>query len=68
VYRGKTAVARQILAQGSRFAPLGRPAVVNGAAGVVVRMHNQVIAIAGLTVAGGLVVAIDLSTDPNKLG
>lgn len=67
LYRGKTAVARQILAQGSRFAPLGRPAIVNGAAGVVVRMQDQVVGIAGLTVVGGRVIAIDLTTDPHRI-
>jgi RNA polymerase sigma-70 factor (ECF subfamily) len=67
VYRGKTAVARQILAQGSRFAHLARPAVVNGAAGVVVRMQDQVIGVVGFTVVGERIVAIDLSTAPAKI-
>ncbi|HEX8917786.1 MAG TPA: RNA polymerase sigma factor SigJ [Chloroflexota bacterium] len=67
VFRGKTAVASQILAQGSRLAHLARPAIVNGAAGVVVRTENQIIGIVGFTVAGGRVVAIDLSSDPDRI-
>ena len=66
-FRGSSAVARQILAQGSRFAHLGRPAIVNGAAGVVVRTESQVLAIVGFTVVGGHVVAIDLNTDPARI-
>jgi RNA polymerase sigma-70 factor, ECF subfamily len=63
--RGAEAVARQILARGTRLAPLARPAVVNGVAGAVV--GDPPIAVVGFTVARGRIVAIDLVTDPAKL-
>ncbi len=64
---GAAAVARQVLSRGSRFAPLARPAVVNGAAGLVVGPGRRPFAVVGFTVARGRVVAIDLITDPDKL-
>jgi len=64
---GAPAVARQILARGTRFAPLARPALVNGAAGVVVGPPHRPFAVAGFTIARGRIVAIDLITDPDKL-
>jgi RNA polymerase sigma-70 factor (ECF subfamily) len=66
--KGSTAVARQILQRGSRFAHLGRPAIVNGAAGVVVGTESKRLAIVGFTVVGGRIVAIDVSADPAKIG
>jgi RNA polymerase sigma-70 factor (ECF subfamily) len=64
---GAPAVARQILARGTRFAPLARPALVNGAAGAIVGPPGKRIAIAGFTVVGGRIAAIDLITDRAKL-
>jgi RNA polymerase sigma factor (sigma-70 family) len=64
---GADAVARTVLSRGSRFAPFARPAVVNGAAGVVVAPGGRPIAVVGFTVAAGRVVAIDLVADPDKL-
>jgi RNA polymerase sigma-70 factor (ECF subfamily) len=64
---GATAVARQVIARGARFAPLGRPGIVNGAAGVVVGPAGRPRAVVGMTVTGGRIVAIDLITDPDKL-
>ena len=64
---GAPAVARQLLARGSRFAPQARPALVNGAAGVVVGPAHKPFAVVGFTVAGGRIVAIDVITDPEKL-
>jgi RNA polymerase sigma-70 factor (ECF subfamily) len=64
---GARAVARQILEQGARFAPHGRPARVNGTAGVIVGPAEKPIAVAGFTIAAGRIVAIDLVTDPAKL-
>ena len=64
---GAAAVARQVLTRGARFAPLGRPAIVNGAAGVVVGRVGQPIAVVGFTVAHDRIVAIDVITDPDKL-
>jgi RNA polymerase sigma-70 factor (ECF subfamily) len=64
---GGPAVARQILARGTRLASLARHAIVNGSAGVVVGTPGHPIAVVGFTVAGGRILAIDLITDPAKL-
>jgi RNA polymerase sigma factor (sigma-70 family) len=64
---GAQAVARQVLARGTRFAPHARPALVNGAAGVVVGREERPFAVVGFTVAGGRITAIDLVIDPDKL-
>lgn len=64
---GAEAVAEQILARGSRFAPHARPAIVNGSAGVVVGEGVRPIAVVGFTVSRDRIVAIDLITDPEKL-
>ena len=65
---GAEAVARQLLARGAPFAPLARPAIVNGAAGAVVAPHGKPIAVVGFTVSGGRIVEIDVIADPAKLG
>ncbi len=64
---GGPAVARQILARGTRLASLARHAIVNGSAGVVVGPPGGPIAVVGFTVARGRILAIDLLTDPPKL-
>jgi RNA polymerase sigma factor (sigma-70 family) len=64
---GAPAVARQILARGSRLAPFARPALVNGAAGVVVGDLDKPVAVVGFTISGGRIIDIDLITDPDKL-
>ena len=64
--RGAAQVAGQAIT-GERFAPFVRPALVNGAAGVVVAAKGQVLSIMGFTVAGGRIVAIDVLWDPDRL-
>jgi RNA polymerase sigma factor (sigma-70 family) len=64
---GAAAVANAVLARGSRFAPQGRPALVNGAAGVVVGPEGQPFAVVGFTVVGGRIAAIDVIADRAKL-
>jgi RNA polymerase sigma factor (sigma-70 family) len=64
---GAEAVARQVLARGSRFAPLARPAVVNGGAGAVIMIGDRPFAVVGFTVTNGRIVEIDLVADPAKL-
>jgi RNA polymerase sigma factor (sigma-70 family) len=64
---GANEVARRILARGAPFAPLARPAVVNGGAGLVVASARRAIAVIGFTVARGRIAAIDLVADPAKL-
>ena len=65
--RGAENVAREVLARGSRFAPLGRPAVVNGAMGMVVGPKDRPFAVAGCTIVGGRIAEMDLIIDPEKL-
>ena len=64
---GAEDVAREVLARGAPFAPLGRIAVVNGGIGVVVGAPQRPFAIAGCTIAGGRIVELDLMLDPEKL-
>jgi len=64
---GAEAVARQVLARGSRLAPFARPATVNGAAGAVVVVDGRPFAVVGFTVSNGRIAAIDLVADPAKL-
>ena len=61
-------VAREILSGGARFAPLAEPAIVNGAAGVVIRAAGRPRYVIGFTVANGRIAAIDLIGDPAKVG
>jgi RNA polymerase sigma-70 factor (ECF subfamily) len=65
---GAEAVAAEILSRGSRFAPMARPALVNGTAGAIVGPEGRPFAVVGFTVARGRIVAIDLITNPDKLG
>jgi RNA polymerase sigma factor (sigma-70 family) len=66
VLRGAEVVARQALmfAGPSR---LVRPALVNGAAGVVVTMHGRLVSVMAFTVSNGKIVAIDGFSDPDRL-
>jgi len=64
---GAEEVAQTILARGSRFAAYARPAIVNGNAGVIVVPGEKPIAVVSFSVAGGLIVEIDLVADPAKL-
>ena len=64
---GAAAVAAQVLARGSKFAPHARPAIVNGGAGVVVGEGIRPVAVVGFTVSRDRIVAIDLIADPEKL-
>jgi RNA polymerase sigma-70 factor (ECF subfamily) len=67
VLRGAAEVAQVTLARGAQFAPFARPAIVHGAAGLVVAPGRRPVAVVGFTVAGGRIVAIDLIADPGKL-
>jgi len=65
--RGARAVAEQALSF-SRFARSARPALVNGAAGVVAwAPDGRPFSVMGFTVRDGKVVAIDILTDPERL-
>ena len=66
VTRGARAVAARALTF-ARLAPFVRPALVNGAAGVVVAPHGEPFSVMGFTVVGGKIVEIDAITDPVRL-
>ena len=63
---GAQAVAEQALTF-SQFAPFARPALVNGAAGVVVAPRGRPFSVMGFTVSGGKIVEIDILADPARL-
>jgi RNA polymerase sigma factor (sigma-70 family) len=65
---GAVDVAERAAAQGPRFASLCRPALVNGAAGIVARgSRGHAIAVVGITVIGERIAEIDLILDPAKV-
>jgi RNA polymerase sigma-70 factor, ECF subfamily len=66
VVRGATAVAERALTF-ARLSPFVRPAIVNGAAGVVVAPGGRPFSIMGFTVRGGRIVEIDSISDPDRL-
>jgi RNA polymerase sigma factor (sigma-70 family) len=66
VVRGAQAVARQARLGASPAAEL-HPALVNGAAGVVITMRGRPYAVMGFTVAGGQIVEIDVVADPERV-
>ena len=51
----------------ARLSPFVRPALVNGAAGVVVAPRGRPFSVMGFTVTGGKIVAIDALADPDRL-
>jgi len=65
VVRGAAAVARQARAIPSAVV---RPALVNGAAGVVITVGGRPFAVMGFTVTGGRIVEIDAIADPERVG
>jgi RNA polymerase sigma-70 factor (ECF subfamily) len=67
VVHGAADVAEQVLTRGARFARFARPAIVNGAAGLVIVPARRPVAVIGFTVAEGRIVEIDLIADPEKL-
>jgi RNA polymerase sigma-70 factor (ECF subfamily) len=64
---GAAGVAEMVLAQGTPRARFGRPAIVNGAPGVVVAMADRVLAVAAFTVAEGRITSLNIVADPEKL-
>ena len=64
--RGVRAVAEQTLTF-SRLSPFVRPALVNGAAGVVVAPRGRPFSVMGFTVRRGKIVEIDILADPARL-
>jgi RNA polymerase sigma factor (sigma-70 family) len=64
--RGARAVAARALTF-SRLAEFARPALVNGAAGLVVTPHGRPFSVMGFTVKDGKIVEIDILADPVRL-
>ncbi|HET9423172.1 MAG TPA: sigma-70 family RNA polymerase sigma factor [Nocardioides sp.] len=66
VVKGAAAVAgRAVLFD--RPTALVRPALVNGAAGVVIMVDGRPVSVMGFTVSGGRIVRIDVMADPERL-
>jgi RNA polymerase sigma-70 factor (ECF subfamily) len=65
--RGAPAVAKEALAF-TRLAPAARPALVNGAAGLVVAPGGRPVSVLGFTIRGGRIVELDILADPARLG
>ena len=51
----------------TRLSPFVRPALVNGAAGVVVAPRGRPLSVMGFTVSGGKIVEIDVLAEPERL-
>jgi RNA polymerase sigma-70 factor (ECF subfamily) len=66
VVRGAAAVAGRAISYALPHAEL-RPVLVNGATGVVVFVEGAPVTVMGFTIAGGVVVAIDILTDPVRV-
>jgi RNA polymerase sigma-70 factor (ECF subfamily) len=64
---GSHTVAREIVSRGTPFAPLARPASVNGLPGAVVHRNGRLIAVANVEVSGGRITEIDIVFDQKKL-
>jgi RNA polymerase sigma factor (sigma-70 family) len=64
--RGARAVAARTLSA-SRLARFAQPALINGAAGVVIAPQGRPLSIMALTVTRGRIVEIDLIGDPERL-
>lgn len=66
VVQGAATVAGRSLAY-ARSTPRGRPAVVNGSAGLVTVVDGRVVSVLAATVRGGRIAAIDILADPDRL-
>jgi RNA polymerase sigma factor (sigma-70 family) len=65
--QGVRGVADEVLSRGPQFAHLARPAVVNGAAGLLIGPPGNVLGVVGFTIVRGRVAQIDIVADPAKL-
>jgi RNA polymerase sigma factor (sigma-70 family) len=65
--RGAAEVAEQVLTHGAAFLPHCRPAIVNGAAGLVVALRARPVGVVGFTIADGRITELDLIVDPQKV-
>jgi hypothetical protein len=60
-------VAEQVLTRGAAFLPHCRPAIVNGAAGLVVAPRGRPVGVLAFTITDGRITELDLIADPQKL-
>lgn len=67
VHTGARTVGAQAITFG-KLAPLARPALVNGSAGVVVAEGGTPLSVMAFTITDGSIVAIDVLADPERLG
>jgi RNA polymerase sigma factor (sigma-70 family) len=65
--RGAAAVARQALGYAQGRAGDVRPALINGAAGMVASLDGQPFSIASVTVRNGKIVELDFFNDPERI-
>jgi RNA polymerase sigma-70 factor (ECF subfamily) len=66
VVRGAASVANQAVTF-ARGAHLAKPALINGAAGLVAADNGRLVSVMAFTVRGGRIVALDVLTDPERL-
>jgi len=66
VVRGAAAVAEQVLTTGG-LTRMAQPALVNGAAGVIMTTQGRPFAVVGFTVRHGKIAEIDIFGDPARL-
>jgi RNA polymerase sigma-70 factor (ECF subfamily) len=66
--KGAEEVAERILDRGRPFAPLARPAMVNGTPGIVAKRNGKTVGVMECTVHGGRIVSMDLVIDPDRIG
>ncbi|WP_058045684.1 sigma-70 family RNA polymerase sigma factor [Streptomyces roseifaciens] len=62
--------ARAVASQAARFSglsPFARPALINGAAGVVVVVNGNPVSVMAFTVTNGRITAIEVLADPGRL-
>jgi hypothetical protein len=64
--RGATTVARQAVGY-SRLGLLMRPALINGAAGLVSTRDGEPFSVGGFTIRGRKIVAMDVLAGPQRL-
>ncbi len=64
---GAAAAARAVLATAPRYAPLCRPALVNGAASLIFAPGGRPQGVIGFTVVDGRIASVEHRADPEKL-
>ena len=63
---GAEKVAKRALSAGGRFAPYGRPAIINGNMGAVVVIDGKRRAVNAMTITNGKITTMDVFVDPPR--